>query len=626
MNSTDSQTPYPLGVTTTDSGIRFSFVSESPDCGILLYERASGRCLEKIPFQPGERMGKVYTKLLSAKQLHGLKNTEIAWQFYREEKIVCDERAGAYIGTLPYGKPRCKEKVLAAFPLTEDFTWESDKRPGLSYEDCIVYCMHVRGFTRHSSSKVGKKGTFSGIIEKIDYLKQSGFTTLELQPAYEFDELPDDGSCAPSRLNYWGYCKGFYYAPKAAYASANAAKEMKELVKALHQKGMELILQMYFPEDVNVLEIPVILRFWVSEYHVDGFHLLGATLPADLIASDPALSDTKLWYYHFDTTHIYGKGTEVTERNLAECKDDFLYAARKFLKGDEGILSDMLSQMRFQPDCMGRIHYMTNYNGFTLYDLVSYDRKHNEDNGEENRDGSDYNFSWNCGEEGETRKKNIRKLRIRQIKNAMCLLLLSQSTPMVFMGDEFGNSQKGNNNPYCQDNGIAWLDWRCLDKNRELYDFWCGLTQFRREHPILHGAKQLRLMDYAACGYPDLSYHGENAWQPALASFDRKIGIMYCGKYAHIDRMTEDDFLYIAINMHWEPHELGLPKLPNGMRWEIVLDTLEDRGTSESNLSAGLHFESSTSSTIVAARSIKVLKSVPCKIKNEKEKKLRKKS
>ena len=218
---------------------------------------------------------------------------------------------------------------------------------------------------------------------------------------------------------------------------------------------------------------------------------------------------------------------------------------------------------------------MSNYFGFTLMDMVSYDYKHNEENGQDNRDGNDYNASWNCGEEGITRKKKILALRYKQLKNAMCMLLLSQSTPLIFMGDEFGNTQYGNNNPYCQDNKTTWLDWRGLEKQQEIYAFWKQLVAIRKQYPILSPENELRIMDYLACGYPDLSYHGRNAWRPQLESYYRYVGMMYCGKYATKKDGKEDVFLYVGLNMHWEPHELALPKLPKGLKWVKLCATAE---------------------------------------------------
>ena len=364
-------------------------------------------------------------------------------------------------------------------------------------------------------------------------------------------------------------------------------------------------MQFYFPEQVDRNDISDILRFWTLEYHVDGFHLLGTDLPIELLASDPLLADKKFMYYGINADVVYGRDRMPKYPHLAEYNDSFLYDMRRFLKGDENMMNSVLKDMRYIPAKAGVVHYLTNYYGFTLADLVSYDRKHNESNGEENRDGNDYNCSWNCGEEGTAKSRKVRQLRLRQMKNAICLLMLSQGTPLIFMGDEFGNSQKGNNNPWCQDNAVGWLDWGKQEKNRELLEFWKQLAAFRRAHPILHPAKELRLMDYLSCDYPDLSYHGESAWRPQTEHHSRSIGMMLCGKYARNDEGQEDAFLYIAINMHWERHSLALPRLPKNMRWELVLTTAEDNALLPQEES-----EESGNSCQVAPRSIALYISV----------------
>lgn len=594
-------------------GIRFSYVSKMSGVGsrgILLYDRKTCRRLEKLPFSEEERTGNIYCKWVS-----GIDPASVTYQFYEDDHIIPDEYASEIVGNTPYGKERGQADLRAGI-LTESFDWADDERPKLPYAQMVCYCLHVRGFTKHISSRVRNRGTFRGIAEKIPYLKGIGITTLELQPAYEFLEFPGEESEGFSvetaymrrpegekRINYWGYKKGYYYAPKAAYAaSGNPSEELKGLVKELHVNGMELVMQFYFPGEVKRSEIADILRFWVLEYHVDGFHLLGENMGAELLAADALLADTKLWYYQFDADAVYGRNGKLRYPHIAEYNDSWMYDMRRFLKGDENMLASVLYHMRHIPEKAGCIHYLTNYYGFTLTDLFSYDFKHNQENGEDNRDGNDYNCSWNCGEEGATRKTRIKKLRRKQMKNAMCLLLLSQSTPLIFMGDEFGNSQKGNNNPYCQDNATAWLDWSCLDKNSEIFEFWKQLVVFRREHPILHPSKELRMMDYAACGYPDLSYHGQSAWKPRTEGYFRYIGQMYCGKYAQTDREREDDFLYVAMNMHWEQHQLALPKLPKGMKWEFVFSTEEGED--------GVEESGSELLKTVSPRSISVYRSV----------------
>ena len=573
--------PYPLGAYPEEGAIRFSFASGKKDCGVMIYDRETGKRLQKIPFRQEDRMGNVYCRYLN------LDPQKIAYQFYEGDTLVTDMHAKGFCGKSVYGKTRKNQNRMAIF-LEDDFDWKQDCSPRLLYNESVCYCLHVRGFTMHTSSGVTHRGTFAGLTEKLDYLQEIGVTTVELQPVYEFDETPvkqqeaagnvtdlATGKCPGYRvLNYWGYQEGYYYAPKAAYAaSEDPSEELRRMILEFHKRKMEVILQFYFPAGMDTAEIGNILRFWVLTYHVDGFHLMGEGVPAKALASDPALAGTKLWYYAFDASEIYDPSQEPEYRNLAEYRDDYLYTMRKFLKGDDNMLSGVLYEMRHIPAKMGRIHYLSNYYGFTLMDMVSYDHKHNEANGEGNRDGNDYNCSWNCGEEGPSRRKKVLALRKKQLLNAFCMLLLTQSTPLIFMGDEFGNSQQGNNNPYCQDNKTTWLNWQDLEKNRDLLAFWKQMIAFRKAHPILHPEEELRILDTLSCGYPDLSYHGQNAWRPQTESYNRHVGIMYCGKYAKNKQGEEDSFLYVAMNMHWETQMLAFPKLPKGMEWKQVLTT-----------------------------------------------------
>lgn len=564
--------PYPLGAhIEPDGSIRFSFVSGEASCGVIIYDKKTGKQIGKSPFLQEEKIGNIYCKYLQ-----GVDAASISWQFYEAEQIVPDVYARAFAEQSAYGT-ECKEQQLKAiFPLAA-FDWQGDIFPKLSQEQRICYCMHVRGFTMHPSSGVLNPGTFAGIIEKIPYLKESGITTIELQPAYEFMESEGKQTAenGVNKLNYWGYKKGFYYAPKSAYAAiANPSVELKKLVRELHKNEMELVMQFYFPNEVKTGEIQEILRFWVLEYHVDGFHLMGLNMPMDILAQDALLADTQLWYQAFENITYWTQKDCGTSR-LTECRDDYLYTMRKFLKGDEGMVKAALEQMHYRPAMGERVHYISNYAGFTLMDMVSYNQKHNEANGEQNRDGNNHNCSWNCGEEGDTDNGKILALRRRQIRNAMTFLLLTESTPMVFMGDEFGNSQFGNNNPYCQDNETTWLNWADLERNQDLYRFWKFMLGLRME------TKHLRLHEttaedrYNLGGYPHVSYHGPEAWEPQLEKHSRHVGIMYYKLTAQTANCG-GDYMYMAINMHWNPQQLALPKLPKGKEWSVVCCTDED--------------------------------------------------
>jgi glycogen operon protein len=329
---------------------------------------------------------------------------------------------------------------------------------------------------------------------------------------------------------------------------------------------MEVIIELYFTGKENPAFVLDAVRFWAEEFHVDGIHLVGFA-PNDLIGRDPYLSGTKL----FSTSWMGVPGGH--EKHLAEYNDGFLVDMRRALKGDEDEMNHLIFRSRRNPADFGVINYMANTNGFTLMDMVSYDTKHNEANGEGNQDGNSYNYSWNCGVEGHTRRKKIVELRRKQIRNAALMLFLSQGTPLLLAGDEFGNSKDGNNNSYCQDNEVSWLNWNLLKTNRDIYEFTKAVIAFRKSHPVFHMAGEPKIMDYLSCGRPDVSYHGVKAWRPEFENFRRQIGIMYCGEYGKKPDGTADDSFFVAYNMHWESHEFDLPNLPKKQKWYIVFNT-----------------------------------------------------
>lgn len=580
-------TPYPFGVKKVNDTLSFSVEIEEPgECGIYLYKENEK---VKVPFAKENRYGDIFCGVIEGVEEYD------SYQFYQKGEEFLDSYAKSVIGNETWGifEKKGAKKNLRGILNEEEFAWKEDKPLRIPYENSIFYLLHVRGFTNQKNSKVKAKGTFQGIIEKIPYLKKLGVTTLELMPCYEFleaereevkpslayiaEHYKDNKDNEDTKINYWGYKKGYYFAPKTSYShSENPVTEFKKMVQKLHENGIELIMQFYFPDEIKQGFILEVLRYWILEYHIDGIHLLGAKIPTTLLATDSILKNCKLMYYQFDLDEIYQ--TKVPRfRNLASYRDDFMFICRQYLKSDDEMLLKFMDGMTGNSLKEGNIHYLTNYYGFTLQDLVSYDKKHNEDNGEENRDGTDYNYSWNCGAEGATRKKIVTELRRKQIRNAFVFLLLSQGTPLILSGDEFGNSQDGNNNAYCQDNEIGWVSWNKEKTNERLLTFVKELIAFRKEHPIFYPAKGFQNMDTLGCGYPDLSFHGEEAWRPNTDNYNRHIGMMYCGKYAK-QFAKEDSFFYVAYNMHWVPHSFALPKLPKGKKWHLILDTEQETG------------------------------------------------
>lgn len=567
--------PCALGVTETEDGYNFAVVSKQSGIILNLYREGEEIPLFVIDMDEKYKFGDIFAVRVSGDNIGELLyNYEVSGKTFIDPygKLVCDtEKFGVSVRENGY---RCRV-------FNQRFNWEDDRPINRPYSDTIIYKLHVRGFTKHGSSKVKHKGTYSGVTEKIPYLKELGITAVELMPVFEFEEVrkwtENDKNLMYNprfngKVNYWGYTGGMYFAPKAAYASdcmmGGCQAEFKQMVKMLHEAGIEVIVEMYFPYDAGINLIRDCVRYWVIEYHLDGVHLNCQDAALETIANDPLLSKTKLFTHYWNLNC-----NDRSYKNLANFNQGFMNTARKLLKGDENQVGDFVSRLKENSEAVANINYIADNNSFTLMDLVSYERKHNEPNGENNRDGEDFNNSWNCGVEGKCRKKKIIELRRRQMKNALIMVMLSQGTPLIMAGDEFGNSQLGNNNPYCQDNEISWLDWKNLDTNRDLFLFVKKLIAFRKEHPILHMSKPLRDMDYLSVGYPDISYHGDNAWFAGFENYNRHFGVMYCGKYAKKPDGGEDDFIYVAYNLHWEKHNLALPVLPDNMEWNIISDT-----------------------------------------------------
>lgn len=574
--------PYPLGVHLENQCVYFSISAPNAlECKLNLYAKADGALVESISMSKGERLGSIFYLALE-----GFAYSKYDYMYEVNGIEYIDPYAKKIVGREIWGAPIIDEKkhqVKGSFYF-EDFDWRGEEKLQIPYQDLILYQLHVRGFTKDSSSKVKKKGTFEGVIEKIPYLKELGINGVELLPLYEFNEIillqnPRmvlDQEEVPYKLNYWGYSEqAYYFAPKASYAANvhEPSKEYKNLILELHKAGIEVIMEFYFKPGTNQQLIIDCLRFWVQEYHVDGFKINQNAISPTLVATDPLLSETKLFGLGWNTEEIYRNEYTPNYKNLAEYNDGYQVDVRRFLKGDEEQVSKVAYRIKKNPQKQGVINYITNTNGFTLMDLYSYDVKHNEANHENGFDGTDYNYSWNCGVEGPTRRKKVLAIRYKQIKNAFVILLFSQGTPLILSGDEFCQTSNGNNNTYCQDNKLSWLDWRLVEKNREILDFVKKLIQIRKNHPILHNPLELRGMDYISCGSPDISYHGRKAWYPDYSNYSRILGVMLCGQYAMVDRKNHDESFYMAYNMHWEDHDFDLPKPFKGQSWDIMLDT-----------------------------------------------------
>ena len=531
--------PLPLGVSRQKEALNFAVeVKEGKQCTLLLYKCGENVPMEKIPMKEEAGTGTVRCVMLS-----DLPAQACEYNYEIDGKIVTDPYAKGIAGRERWNDQAdfTPHQVRGKLPQKEGYPWEDDCPLRIPEEDVIAYSLHVRGFTRHSSSKVKKKGTFRGVMEKLPYLKELGINQIQCMPVYEFEERG-------RKVNYWGYGEGFFFAPKASYASDHdAQKELKELVKTCHREGIEVVLDFPFTAQTRFQIVEDCLRYYVMEYHIDGFLLNPYQVPVEFLRRDPVLSGTKLLI-----------------------KDEsFQNTMRRFLKGDEGMIACVAEQFRRKTSVSGSCNYITNHTGFTLEDLVSYDAKHNEANGEQNQDGPDYNYSWNCGVEGKTRKKQIVKLRQGQKRNAMFLLMTAQGTPCLLAGDEFGNSQGGNNNVYCQDNETGWVDWSRLEREKSFFHYVKELIAFRKKHGILHQKEALTGTDRSGSGIPDISYHGEAAWQIQQEASSRQLGILYSGS------PKKESNCFLLYNMHWIAHSFALPALPKDQAWYQVMSTEE---------------------------------------------------
>ncbi len=528
--------PLPLGVTVTGDLVNFAVAApQGKECNLLLYEKGERRPHISCPMEEGvgEVRAAAFAGMDPAKYEY---NYEIDGTVYADPYTKAFSGRETWLGAGDLAKHEVRSRICA-----ESYDWEKDAPPEIPYHAVIAYALHIRGFTKDASSGAAHKGTFQGVTEKLPYLKELGINQIQCMPVYEFEEKG-------RYTNFWGYGEGWYFAPKSAYsADGDGVRGLKDMVKACHQAGIEVVLEMPFAPGIPGLVAEECLRFYVMEYHIDGFILNPYVVSMDSICADPILKKTKLMKH----------------------QEGFQNVMRRFLKGDEGMIGDVIYWLRHHSGGEGIFNSITSCTGFTLNDLVSYDGKHNESNGEDNRDGPDYNYSWNCGAEGPSRKKSVAELRKTQMRNAFFLLLLAQGTPCLLAGDEFGNSQKGNNNAYCQDNRVGWVNWRTGAKDREMTEFVKKLIALRKSYPVLAPEEEAQGIDRTGCGVPDVSYHGEAAWRAPTEVSSRQLGVYYSAAAAG------GDDCFVIYNMHWLGHEFALPALPGKKKWYLLASTQE---------------------------------------------------
>ena len=632
-------------------GVSFTISSQnSTSCELVLFKRNEYEPFAKIPFPEHYKIGNVYSMIV-----FGLNIEEFEYAYsidgpydiekgliFDKSKYLLDPYAKAVAGQSKWGyKPEYANQYRARVVIN-DFDWGNSKQLKINMKDLIIYELHVRGFTNDMSSGVNYPGTFEGLSDKIPYLKELGINAVEFMPIFEFDELKDMRIVNGKRLlDYWGYNAVSFFAPNTSYTAGieynREGDELKSLIKKLHENGIEVILDVVFNHtaegdengpyisfkgvDNNVYYMltpngkyynfsgcgntincnhPNVqrmildcLRYWVTEYRVDGFRFDLATIlgrnedgsplsqPPLLknLAFDHILANVKLIAEAWDAGGLYQVGSFPSWNRWSEWNGKYRDDVRRFLKGDSGLANVIAERITGSHDLYDPIHrghnasvnFITCHDGFTLHDLYSYSEKHNEENGWNNTDGDNNNNSWNCGIEGDTDDENILKLRKRMIKNACAVLLASRGTPMILAGDEFCNTQFGNNNAYCQDNEISWLDWDLLKNNKEIFNFFKNMIKFRKSHIVLKDDTKPAL-----CGFPSSSKQGNVPWETNLSYESRVLGIMLAGRNEADD---EDDIIFIAINAYWEKQNMTLPDLPKGLEWRLVANTALPEGS-----------------------------------------------
>lgn len=567
--------PYPLGAAYTAKGIRFvgEFDSGS-DCGVLIYPESTSAPI-KISFPSWAREGRIcamevrfdghdtVSRFLKDKNGRGIK-----YLFFSGDVVFPDPRMEDSDGFGSFGTITSPFSRIS----TDNHITDLAHHTSIPFSESIFYMLHVRGYTAHNSSKVRDKGTFRGIIQKLPYIKSLGVTSLIFMPLYEFNEviaLPDmikKGDEPSGMVNFWGYTDGYYFVPKQSYsASGDPVREMHEMVNAIHKAGMEIILQFRFPTRFSSRDITDLLRFWRTIYDIDGFQLIGGSMPIDDIMTDPIIYGCKIL-----TDEPITRSDEQYNPEHGYMDLSFMTDIRKFLKGDPNSAQGAALQLRDSDPVSHPIVFIARQDTMRAMDIVSYNEKHNLDNGENGIDGADYNYSWNCGYEGATRRKSILELRKRQFKNGFALTLMSQGTPLIYGGDEFGNTQYGNNNPYNQDNATGYIKWSSGAFASELLDYVKTLIGIRRSHPAIGSDHAFTGRDFLSYGYPDISMHGEELWRADIGPTSHSFGILYYDKYAD-DK--DERLIYLVYNMHWEPKPIAVPKLKNKMEWKITLTT-----------------------------------------------------
>ncbi len=642
-----------MGATALPHGINFTLHTHGgTSCELLLFHRGEDDPFAVLPFPESYKIGDVYSMLVFDLDIEDL---EYAFRIdgpYQPEKgllfdrnqVLLDPYAKAVAGQRIWGEK--KSGPYHARVVKDVFDWGNMPQSSREMSDLVIYELHIRGFTQHASSKVSHPGTFAGLMEKIPYLKELGINAVELMPIFEFDDMMNSREINGQKMvEYWGYNSVSFFAPNTSYTAAleynHEGTELKNLIKALHDNGIEVILDVVFNHTAegnekgpvfsfkgldnkiyymltpdgnyynfsgcgNTLNCnhPVVrqmilecLRYWTITYRIDGFRFdlasilgrnedgtpLNSPPLLNSLACDPILANIKLIAEAWDAGGMYQVGSFPASKRWAEWNGRYRDAIRGFLKGENWQAWDAAWSISGSGDLYGGfyedhndnyagynscVNFLTCHDGFTMYDLYSYNEKHNEANGWNNTDGAGDNRSWNCGAEGDTGDPEVLKLRYRMIRNACAILMCSRGTPMFLAGDEFANTQNGNNNCYCQDNELSWLDWGLLEKNHELFEFFKFMIRFRYRHPII----RKKLPD-AVCGMEGLHTHNIDAADMTIPRDARTLSVSFAG---YDTEKGEDDLVYVSVNTYWEDVTITLPDIHNRIAWHLCVNTYGD--------------------------------------------------
>ena len=641
------------GATPLQNGVNFTIhTCGGTACELLLFHNAEEKPFAVLPFPEAYKIGDVYSMIVYGLDIRDFEyayRVDGPWDpdkglLFDKKNILLDPYAKAVSGQRIWGTHW--EPTYHARVVKDSFNWGDMPQSQKELSDLIIYELHVRGFTQHDSSGVKNRGTFAGLMEKIPYLKELGVNAVELMPIFEFDETMNAREVNGNRLlEYWGYNTVSFFAPNTSYTSVNEynreGTELKTLIKALHDNGIEVILDVVFNHTAEGNELgrtfcfkgfdnniyymltpdgnyynfsgcgntlncnhPVVqqmilecLRYWTVNYRVDGFRfdlasILGRNEDGSpmnnppllrTLASDPLLRNVKLIAEAWDAGGMYQVGSFPASGRWAEWNGRYRDSLRGFLKGDCWQSWDAAWSISGSGDLYGGyydnpkgnyagynscVNFLTCHDGFTMYDLYAYNDKHNEMNGWDNTDGANDNRSWNCGAEGETDDPEVLKLRYRMIRNACAVLLCSRGTPMFLAGDEFGNTKFGNNNSYCQDNEVSWLDWKLLEKNKDLFEFFKFMIAYRKEHLVIR-----KKLPNAVCGMDPLHTHNTNAEDVTIPRDARTFTVSFAGYDKDKGR---DDLVCICVNTYWEDVTVTLPDLHQRGAWYLSVNTYGD--------------------------------------------------